>query len=335
MMKRNQILTIIIIVIILIGGGVWYLQSVQQPPHTTLKDITIDPGHNAASTLLMVAKDQGFFAQHGLNVTFIDSPSASISIQNLLNQKNDFGFLNDYSFSDPTLYNKNVLAIGTLSESDVNYVVGRRDRGINQAKDLETKRIGVTKGSIGEYFLDRFFILNGLSMSNTTIINLSPALLVDAIVKGDIDASFSPEPYVYQMQTQMGENAVVWPINLGQHAHYSLICNEITLKENPEIVEAVLLSVLQSEAYVNSHPEEAKKIARIQTNFDEQYMEQDWQNHRFSVTLSQSLIRAMEDETRWRIRRNLTDAKDIPDFSKSIAADTLYKLKPSAVTIIQ
>ena len=71
------------------------------------------------------------------------------------------------------------------------------------------------------------------------------------------------------------------------------------------------------------------------TNFDEQYMAQDWQNHRFSVTLSQSLITSMEDETRWRIRNNLTEVKEVPDFSKYIAADTLYRLKPSAVTLIR
>ena len=64
-------------------------------------------------------------------------------------------------------------------------------------------------------------------------------------------------------------------------------------------------------------------------------MDQDWQNHRFAVTLSQSLITSMKDETRWRIRRNMTNATDIPDFSKYIAADTLYKLKPSAVTLIR
>jgi len=335
MMKRNLILALIIILIILIGGGVWYVQSVQQSRHTTLTDITIGTGQNAASTLLIVAKDNGYFAQHGLNVTFSNSPSASIAMQNLVDRQNDFVFVNEYEISDPDLYNKNVRMIATLSESDVNFIVARRDRGIVQVQDLEGKKIGVTKGSIREYFLDRFFVLNGLSINKITIINLQLAQLVNATVNGDIDASFSSEPYVYQMRQQMGENAVVWPVNLGQHAYFSLVCNEITVKEHPEIIEAVLSSVLDAETYVNSHPEEAKKVARKQTNFDDRYMEQDWQNHHFSVTLSQSLITSMKDETRWRIRRNLTDVKDVPDFSKFISSDILYKLKPSAVTLIR
>jgi len=334
-MNKNLIIGLIVIGIILIVGGAWYLQSAQQPTPKPLKDVTIDPGKGVASTLLFIAKEQGYFAQHGLNVTFIESPSATVAMQNLLNRKHDFGFVNEYSLSDPQLYNKSVRAIGTLSESDTNSVVGRKDRGINQIPDLEGKRIGVSKGSIGEYFMDRFFLLNGLSSGNVTIMYLQPALLVDALVKGDIDAAFSFEPYVYQMRQKMGENAVVWPVNLGQHAHFSIICNEITLKEHPEIAEALLASVLQAETYVDSHPEEAKKVVQTQTNFDDQYVDQDWQNHDFSVGLSQSLITSMEDETRWRIGKNLTAAKDVPDFPEYISPDILYRLKPASVTIIR
>ena len=177
--------------------------------------------------------------------------------------------------------------------------------------------------------------MNGLSLRNATVIYLQPASLVDAIVRGDIDAASLNEPYVFRMRQQMGENAVVWPANLGQHAHFSLVCNEITLQEHPEIAEGVLASLLQAETWVSSHPAEAKKIARALTNFDDQYMNQDWQNHHFSVTLSQSLITSMEDETRWRIRNNLTTATEVPDFSKYISPDTLYRLKPSAVTLIR
>ena len=333
--EKNQIIGLIVIVIILAGGGAWYLQSVQHPPSAPLKDITIDPNPTAASTLLLVAKDQGYFSQHGLNVTFIHSPSATVAMQGLLDQKTDFVSVNEYSLSEPQLYNKSIRAIATVSETDTNYVVGRKDRGIIRVQDLEGKRIGVVKGSMGEYFMFRFFVLNGLSPDNVTKIYFMPASLVDALVRRDIDAAFTFEPYIYQMRQQMGENAVVWPANLGQHAHFSLVCNEITLQEHPETAEGVLAAVLQAETYVSSHPEEAKKVAQKQTNFDDQYMDQDWQNHRFSVTLSQSLITSMEDETRWRIRNNLTIATEVPDFSKYISSDTLYRLKPSAVTLIR
>jgi len=333
-MEKSRILGIMLIALIVIGGGISVLQS-QTRSSPPLTGITIDPGHQAASTLLMVAKDKGFFASHGLNVTFIETPAAAAAVQNLLSRKTDYGFFNDYIISGPQLYNTSVRVIGTLFESDTNYVVARRDRGVTTVKDLEGKRIGVTKGSVGEYFLDRFFILNGLSLRTVTVVDLPPSQLVDALANGDIDASFSPEPYVYRMRQKLGGNAAVWPTNLGQHQQYSLICTAATLRERPEITEALLTSVIEAEAYVNSHPDEAKKIARTQTNFDERYMDQDWQNHHFSVMLSQSLITSMEDETRWRIRNNVTNISEVPDFSRYIAPEILAGLNPSSVNLIR
>ncbi|MEI6842830.1 MAG: hypothetical protein WCK53_16295, partial [Methanomicrobiales archaeon] len=70
-------------------------------------------------------------------------------------------------------------------------------------------------------------------------------------------------------------------------------------------------------------------------NFDDQYMEQDWPNHHFSISLSQSLITIMEDETRWRISNNMTDATAVPDFTEYFSPDILYRLKPASVTIIR
>ena len=334
-MKKNQVIGLIVICIILTGGGAWYLLSTQQPAPRPFTNITIDPGKGVTPTLLLVARDQGFFLQHGLNVTFVESPSATVAIQNLLDRKNDFGYVNDYSLSEPQFYNKNLKVISTLSQSDTSSVVGRRDRGISRVSDLEGKKIGVTKGSIVEYLMDRFFILKGVSFRNVTVTYYPPSELVLALARGDIDAAFSFEPYVYQMQQQMGENAVVWPVNLGQHAHYSLVTNGDTLQEHPEIAEGLLASVLSAESYASSHQEETRNIAQKQTNYNDQYMDQDWQKHEFSVGISQSLIRSMEDETRWRVRNNLTNASDIPDFSNYIAPDTLYRLKPASVTIIR
>ena len=334
-MKQNQIIGLIIISCLLVSGGAWYLQSVQKPAPIAVTDIRIDPGKGVTPTLLFVARDQGYFAQHGLNVTFVESPSATVALQNLLDRKNDFGFVNDYSLSEPHLYNKNLVVIGTLSQSDTSSVVGRRDRGISQVSDLEGKKIGVTNGSIVEYLMDRFFTLKGISLHSVTVVYYPPAELVTALTRGDVDAAFSFEPYVYQMQQQMGENAVVWPVNLGQHAHYSLVTNGDTLQEHPQIVEGLLASALLAELYASSHPEETRIIAQKQTNYDDKYMDQDWQKHDFSVGLSQSLVRSMEDETRWRVRNNLTNASDVPDFSKYIAPEPLYRLKPASVTIIR
>ena len=325
-MKKNLIIGLIVIVIILAGEGVWYLQSAIQPPPASLKAVSLCPCSGLESTLLWVAKDQGYYAEHGLNVTFKEYPTGVIATQDIFNGKLDFLLTTEYIISEPLLNKKPLWVIGTIAESDIMSVIGRRDKGIERIPDLELKKIGVARNTMAEYFLGRFFTLNGLSLRNATVINLQPAELVNALVW---------DPYVFQIQQQMGGNTVVWPANLGQHAYFSIVCNETLLQEKPQIIEGLLASLLQAETFVNSYNEEAKKIAQQQTNFDDQYMDQDWQNHHFSVGLSQSLITSMEDETRWRICNNMTAVTDVPDFSNYISSDTLYRLKPSAVTIIR
>jgi NitT/TauT family transport system substrate-binding protein len=334
-LKKNLIIGIIAVVIILACGGVWYLQSVQKPPNASLQEVSFCPGPGMGATLVWVAQDQGYFTKHGLNVTFKEYPSATVAMQDILNGKLDFLLASEYVISEPLLNKKPLRVIGTISESDTNSVVGRRDRGIERIPDLEQKKIGVPKGSMSEYLLGRFFVLNGLNLRNATKIYLLPAELVDALVRGDIDAAIDFEPYAYQMQQQIGGNAVVWPANLGQHSFYSIVCNETLLQESPAIIEDLLASLLQAETFVNSHNEEAKKIAQNQMKYDDQYMNNEWQKHHFSVALSQPLITSMEDEIRWKIRNNMTAVTDVPDFSKYISSDTLYRLKPSAITILR
>jgi ABC-type nitrate/sulfonate/bicarbonate transport system substrate-binding protein len=333
-MRKNFIIGILLAIGFAIIFGAWYLQSLHPPPPTSLKEVSLCPSLSLSSTLIWVAQDQGYFAKHGLNVTFKQYPTASMAMQDILNGKLDFLLASEYAVSEQLLNKKPLRFIGTIAESDVMSVIGRRDRRIVQVPDLEGKKIGITRNTMAEYLLGRFFVLNGLSLRNTTVIYLQPAELVDAIVEGDIDAALVWEPYVYQMQQRMGGNAVVWPANLGQHAIYSIVCTETRLQEDPGIIEGLLASLLEAETFVHSHPEDAKKIAQNQIKYDDQYMNNEWQKHHFSVGLSQALVTSMEDETRWKIRNNMTAGIEVPDFSNDISSDALYRLKPSAVTII-
>jgi NitT/TauT family transport system substrate-binding protein len=52
------------------------------------------------------------------------------------------------------------------------------------------------------------------------------------------------------------------------------------------------------------------------------------------VTLDQSLILAMEDEARWMIANNLTNATEVPDFRNYIYEEGLRAVRPGSVNII-
>ena len=59
-----------------------------------------------------------------------------------------------------------------------------------------------------------------------------------------------------------------------------------------------------------------------------------WPTFQFSVTLDQSLLLTLEDETRWAIKNKLTGRTNIPNYLYHIYLDALHAVTPEAVTII-
>jgi NitT/TauT family transport system substrate-binding protein len=57
-------------------------------------------------------------------------------------------------------------------------------------------------------------------------------------------------------------------------------------------------------------------------------------DHQFALSLDQSLVLAMEDEGRWMINNNLTNAEKLPDFRNYIYPEGLMQVKPDAVNVI-
>jgi len=76
--------------------------------------------------------------------------------------------------------------IGTVATAWINEFVARRDQGIARVEDVKGKRIGVTRGSVGEFYLDTFLTSYGLSYEDVEIVDLKPSEIVEAINKGDI-----------------------------------------------------------------------------------------------------------------------------------------------------
>ena len=70
-------------------------------------------------------------------------------------------------------------------------------------------------------------------------------------------------------------------------------------------------------------------------DLDPGYMDTVWQQNQFSLTLDQSLILAMEDEARWMITNNLTNATAVPDSGSIIYTDGLESVRPGSVNIIR
>ena len=60
-----------------------------------------------------------------------------------------------------------------------------------------------------------------------------------------------------------------------------------------------------------------------------------WELNTFSVSLDQSLLLALEDESRWAVKNGLTHRKTLPNYLDYLYLDGLQGVKPEAVMIFR
>jgi NitT/TauT family transport system substrate-binding protein len=174
-----------------------------------------------------------------------------------------------------------------------------------------------------------------MTMQDITLVDVkTPDEWVNAIADGDIDAVSTAQPYANAARDRLGDNAMMWSEQSQQPLFALVISTEEWITEHPDPTVRFLDSLAEAEVYLNSHPAEAKAILQQRLDLDPGYMDTVWQQNQFALTLDQSLVLAMEDEARWMIANNLTNATAVPDFRQYISTEGLEAVKPGSVNVV-
>ncbi|MEE8481005.1 MAG: hypothetical protein V3T59_07170, partial [Desulfobacterales bacterium] len=76
-------------------------------------------------------------------------------------------------------------------------------------------------------------------------------------------------------------------------------------------------------------------IVSQRLKLDKELVVSIWDDFKFQLMLDQAIIITLEDEARWAIDNNLTDATEVPNYMNYIYFDALEEIKPKAVTVIR
>lgn len=288
-------------------------------------------------TLLWVAEDQNIFSRNGLEVSSLKYDTGVGSMNGMLNGEADITFgVTEFPVVRKAFEKSKVRIIGAAAKTENQYMVGRKDAGIEKVSDLKGKMVGTTFGTIAEFYLGRFLELNGIRIQEITVVDLkTPAEWENAVADGVVDAIVTAQPYADLAAKRLGSNAIVWPVQGGQYTSGLIASSQEWIDAHPEALNRFLKSLLQAEKYIASHPSKTKAIMQKKLNVDTTFVESAWSRDRFFLSLEKSLVIAMEDEARWLIKNNLTTEKQVPDFNDYIYEDALKAVKPEVVDIIR
>ena len=326
-------MAIAIIVAVSTISGIFLYINYKQGPVGKVDSVTVALPPLEQDALMYVAANQGFFGNNDLNVTFRNYDSGTTAINSLLSGGANIAESAEYPFVNDAFQNQSLSIIACNDQFQNDYIVALESHGIENVSDLMGKKIGVDEGTIAEFYLGRFLQLNGMDIQDVNLVNVVPSEYVSVIANGTVDALAAWQPYINQIQNQVG-GIVTWSLNSAQQAFGILICNNGWLNQNAGVAERFLKALDEAQDYILNNPEQAKMIVQNQLNYTSSYIDSVWPLHDFSLSLDQSLVIAMQDEAQWMINNQFTNQTQIPNFTNYIYTRGLTAVDPQSVTLV-
>jgi len=298
---------------VLLAGGayVWFGRALLAKPAAPPENITISELFYTGSCAVFAAKEKGYFLNEGIQATIKVYGSGTAVLDQVLSGQAQLGATGDIPLMFSLLNQRPLSVVATIVEGDnVVGIVGRKDKGITTPDSLKGKRIGVTVATAGHFFLDVFLTLQKLYTHDVTLRNLKTEELASALASGQIDAASTWEPMLNLVGTQT---------YVAGHA---------------QTIQKVLRAITRGEDFCRDKPGEARELVAASLKVDAQSLAASWPEYRFRVSLDQSLLLQLEDESRWAIKNKLTGRTDVPNYLDHFDMAPLQAVAPAAITVI-
>jgi len=225
-------------------------------PYHTLKvvlDWYVNPNHAP----LIVAEQQGFFKQEGLEVQLIAPSNPDDGPKFVAAKRADIAINYQPSLMLQVDEGLPIVRIGTLINQPLSAVVALKSSGINQLSDLKNKKVGFSSDAVDQIMLNTMLNSQGLSLHDITLINVHYAL-TQGLLSGKIDAAVGMMRNVEVLEI---EN-LNYPINVFYPEQYGFppydelifITNRANVKNKD--LQKFLIAVQQGVVYLKKHPKE-------------------------------------------------------------------------------
>lgn len=285
-------------------------------------------------SLVIVAAKQGYFKDQGIDVTIKNYASGSPLMADLLANKIDCGIASDFAGVLNMFHNEDIRIITSAVQYDTFFLVARKDHGISHISDIRHKRIGVTRVTAGEFLLGQFLTFNNLTPQDITLVDLPPSDLAAGLESGSLDGAVLFEPNAYPVTQQLGSNAIQWSVQDLQPGYGLLYCKGRLVRDNPAVVVRYVQALAEAEQYIGTHSDQARDYVTQYLGYNKSYMEYMWPKLTLQMSLDQALVINMNDEAKWAIENNATDATEAPNYLNFIYFPPLETAKPAGVTVI-
>lgn len=316
---------------LLAGAGGCAERRVTSPP----EPITIAAATIPNFSLVHLAQANGYFKEEGLAITLQLHRFGKPALESLLAGKADLATCANSPVVLATLRGEPLSVLASIATSTRNNaVVALRAAGISSPADLTGKRIGVTLGTSGDFFLDTFLLRHGLDRQQVRLTDLKPEEMGAALERGEVDAVATWNPTAAGLQRRLGPKAASFYAEEIYSEMAVLVARREFARQRPEAARRLLRALVRAEAFFRDRPDDARKAMAAALG-DGGGLDGSLRQFVFRVRLDQGLLILLEEEARWARRTGRTSSGESPNFLETIDPVPLLAVKPDAVGLIR
>lgn len=298
----------------------------------------IDPQISAQQ---IIADKKGYFKEEGVNVTnkFVQSGG---DISPLISGgEAQVSFESPYTDIAVAANGVGVKIVAPMADiGNTQCVVARKGSGIENAKDLEGKKVGMAAGSGVLIAIRNMCKEMGVDVNKIQFVTLSPSDQIAAMEHGDIDAMACWEPWVSNAQKSGGkllfsglksylgdkQGDVQW-----LSFYTTMQVTDQFLKAHPKDVEAMLRALKKATDFINENPDEAADIVAKELKLDKDQVKHIMAQNKYEMTFDDHFKKSCDDMAAFMYEMKNIPAK--PEFNKYADPKELSKVDSSMVTV--
>ena len=266
LVRKLAFAVVCVLVLLAVVGG----PASGAPGKATLTTITVDtlPIANARPLDLGIAK--GFFSARGIEIKKSTLQSGNDIVLALANHNGDIGYL---GYVPMMIARTQAIPLTLIAASEVEgtstadnwqNILVKGNSSIQTPADLAGKTIAVNalKG-VGEVVIKAALKKVGVDPNSIKLLALPFPSMRSALSNGQVDAIWTPEPFLTQALTLDGARIVMAPGpvlgNFYPNGGYAALNDWI--KSNPALAKDFKAAMDESLAYAQSHPDEIRALA--------------------------------------------------------------------------
>ena len=317
-------------------GSLYALNRRSVPPEAWKSNVRIAVPLVPHAGLIHLASARGFFRDRGLGVTLLPQTYGKAALAELLRGQADLAVAADVPVVVEILKGAPLSIVASVANaSNELAVLGRIDRGIHAPGDLRGRRVGVTLGTSGEYFLWAFLVRNRIAPQSLQLIDLPPSRLIDSLRHGLVDAIAAWQPVRHEAELAFGDLIVSLHAPDAYAQNYVLVGRQDYVLAHQQELRRVVRALLDAEAVVDANPESAKKTLAGLLKLSPETFDPSWQDVTLKVEQQQAQLVTLEDVATWAMARNYAPSQPMPNFVSNLALDALLAVSPERVTVVR